>query len=129
MSTLTDGTLTVELPDALMWSDEFAHQAVQQTVTRGLDGTLILQEGLKQAGRPVTLAAPGEGGWVTRADVDRLYALSAVAGQVMTLTLRGVPMSVTWRHSDTALDASPITPLEDVQPDDYWRVTLRLMTL
>lgn len=129
MSTLTDGTLTVELPDALMWSDEFAWQAVQQTVTRGLDGTLILQEGLKQAGRPVTLAAPGEGGWVTRADVDRLYALSAVAGQVMTLTLRGVPMSVTWRHSDTALDASPITPLEDVQPDDLWRVTLRLMTL
>jgi hypothetical protein len=127
MTTLADGTTTITIPDDLLWADEFAWSPVEQSLERGLTGSSIIQVGTKTNGRPITLAPDADGvGWILRSVLDALYGFAAVAGKVMTLTYRGTAHQVIFRHQDNGpVEASPVIPYSDVQPTDYYRVTLR----
>jgi len=130
MSTLSDGTTTITLPDALMWSDEYAWSAVEQSVSRGLTGSLIVQSGTRVNGRPITLAAVDDSsGWVPRSTVEQVRAWASVAGQTLTLVMRGATRTVLFRHSDGAIQASPVVAYEDDLPTDPYRLTLRFMEI
>lgn len=50
----------VELGDQFEWVDEFTWDAVTQEQERSLTGALLVQEGTKLHGRPITLRS-GEG--------------------------------------------------------------------
>lgn len=130
MSTLSDGTTTLALPDSLMWSDEFAWNAVEQSVSRGLTGSLIVQTGARTNGRPITLAAPDDqAGWVPRSAIDQLRVWANTPGKTLTFVMRGVTRTVMFRLSDGAMQASPVVAYEDDQSTDPYRLTLRLMEI
>lgn len=130
MTTLSDGTTTVALPDALAWTDEFTWTPVVHTVERTLTGGLIVFPSVRINGRPITLAQQADGGpWVLRPALLQLQAWAAVPGQVLTLTLRGVAQAVMLRHQDGALEATPVSPFADVAASDAYRLTLRLMAV
>ena len=131
MITLTVGTTTLDLPDDLYWSDELTWSPVLQTVERTITGALVVQTAMRQSGRPITLQAiDGDSSWIARSALDQLHAWAAVAGQEMTLHLRGQARQVIFRHHDgEALQASPVVHQSDVQPDDWYTVTLRLMEI
>lgn len=132
MITLTVGTTSVALPEDLYWSDETTWSPVVQSVDRSLTGALLVQTALRQAGRPVTLAPPEEArsSWLSRSSLEQLQVWLGQPGQVMLLTLRGVVRSVVWRHQDgSALEARPVQHYSDVQPDDVYTATLRLMEI
>ena len=48
---------TVSLSDGFLWSDEFDWNSIEQKQDRAVDGALIIQEGKKKSGRPITLTA------------------------------------------------------------------------
>ncbi|STR02393.1 Uncharacterised protein [Kingella potus] len=74
------------LPDDMQWQDEMEWSAVAQAAPqRTLSGGLVIQQGVKQNGRPVTLS--GDWAWHRRADLLRLRGWSDTAGLIMTLTL------------------------------------------
>ena len=129
--TLTDGaTLPVTLTADLQWSDEFDWRPVQQSVELSLTGAPIIDCGSVRGGRPITLVGSmSDGGWITRAQLDQLDGLSRVAGLQLTLTLRGVPRSVVFRHQDGAISAVPIVGYSDPDDSDFYAVTLRLMEI
>lgn len=78
----TDETLA--LPADLQWQDEMDWNAVAQAAPqRTLSGALVIQQGTKQGGRPVTLA--GDWAWHRRADLLRLREWGDVPELVMTL--------------------------------------------
>ncbi|UOP02025.1 hypothetical protein [Kingella potus] len=78
------------LPDDMQWQDEMEWSAVAQAAPqRTLSGGLVIQQGVKQNGRPVTLS--GDWAWHRRADLLRLRGWSDTAGLIMTLTLPDVP--------------------------------------
>jgi len=130
MATLSDGTTVLTLPDDLQWVDELSWRQVSQQVDRSITGALIVQLGVASAGRPITLASDGKAsGWVSRALIDQLQAWSATPGLSLTLVYRGVARSVLMRHQDGAVDAAPLMPYADVQVDDDYTLTLRLMTV
>lgn len=130
MATLSDGTTTVTIPDSLMWADEFSWAPVSQSVARSVTGALIIQVAAQQGGRPITLAPDDDAsGWVTRAIVSQIAAWAAVAGKVLTLSLRGTTRSVMFRHDDGAYAATPVVAYEDDDAADYYRLTLRFMEL
>lgn len=130
MTTLSDGTTTVALPDALAWTDEYTWAPVEQIVQRTLTGALIVTTTARTVGRPITLAQQADGGpWVLRPALLQLQAWAAVPGQALTLTLRGVAYAVMLRHQDGALEATPVMPFADVAASDAYRLTLRLMTI
>ncbi|MCK9988855.1 MAG: hypothetical protein AzoDbin1_05327 [Azoarcus sp.] len=129
--TLTVGATTLALDPDLLWEDEFAWSATEQSMTRGLTGKPIIQVGLRQAGRPITLRNEDESSaWMTRADMAQLQAWADTPDQRMTLTLRGTPYLVVFRHHDGgAFNASPLVHYADPVPADWVLATLRFMTV
>ena len=53
------GALT--LPDGLVWSDEDAWSPIAQSIEYGLTGSQIINEAVKQGGRPITLRGVKDG--------------------------------------------------------------------
>lgn len=128
---------TVDLADnpdlageQLEWTDEWEWNAIEQEQDRSLTGALIVQEGVKLYGRPITLSSNG-GAWFTLAKVRELEAMAAVSLSVMLLTLpTGAQHYVTWnRAAGAAVQARPVHRTVAPGPDWLHELTLRLITV
>lgn len=124
---LSDGTTIIELPPDLQWRDEFTWDAVEQNAEYSLTGALIVQEGVKQAGREITLYG-GEGCWVRRSTIEALYAMASVAGQILTLTYHDRTFPVMFRRPQP-IEAAEIRRIANPGPDHWYSITLKLMTV
>lgn len=106
---ITLGAIT--LPSGLVWSDEFSWTPVQQSSDYSLTGALIVQQAVKQAGRPITLAGQSAGrdhtAWITRADLLSLQAALAIAGATFALTLHD-GRAFTVSAAENPLDVEPL---------------------
>jgi hypothetical protein len=130
MTTLSDGATTVTLPDTLIWTDEFSWVGVEQHIERTLTGALIVSASELTGGRPITLASTTDDrAWVSRSVVLQCQSWAAVANKQLTLSLRGVARTVVFRQYETALEAAPVLAFDDVNGDDDYRVTLRMMEI
>lgn len=122
---------TVTLPLGLLWADEYNWHAVGQKSAYTLTGALVVESAGKQAGRHITLAGGEDYGWVQRATLDALYALAAIPGKVMTLTLPDArTYQVMFRHHDEgAISAEALLQKCIQAADDYYVVTIYLMAV
>ncbi|MDT3669009.1 MAG: hypothetical protein ROZ37_01600 [Aromatoleum sp.] len=129
--TLTVGTTVLALDPDLLWEDEFAWAATEQTMTRGLTGKPIIQYALRQAGRPITLRNEDDrSAWMTRADMAQLQTWADTPGQRITLALRGASHLVVFRHHDGGpFEARPLVHYADPLPADWVLATLRFVTV
>lgn len=129
--TLQYGADTLPLDPDLYWIDENQYSPVEQSVDVGLNGALIVQADgdAYRPGRPITLQPEDEfSAWMIRADLDQLNAWAAIADASFVLTLRGVARNVKFRHQDKpAVDGKPVVHFSDVQPGDFYLVTLKFM--
>ena len=126
--TLVYSTTTVVLDPDLEWIDENSWHPVEQAVQRTVTGGLIVSSAQRTAGRPITLQPTDQSSaWMSRATLDTLKGLAAVAGRQMSLTIRGVDRTVMFRHHDVAIEATPIIFYNDVDNADWYSVTLRFM--
>lgn len=129
--THTPSSTTLTLPDALNWVDEYTWSPVQQSKAYTTTGALLIEEGVMQAGRPITLEGQIESTWCPRSMVDQLHTWANSAGIVLTLTLRGVAHSVTFDREKGALQGLPVTFFADasIASDDWYVPTLRFLEL
>ncbi len=120
----------ISLPDGLVWTDEFAHAAVAQSVKRALDGSLVVFYGGIPSGREITLASEPDAGWFTREQVEAIELRARSPGAVLPLMLRGQSWLVMFRyHQAPAFEATPLIPRVNPAPGDFYLGTLKLMTL
>ncbi len=120
----------VVLPDGLVWTDEFAAQAVAQTVRRTLDGSVVVFYGQHSGGLPISLESEPDAGWLTRTQVEALKLRADSPGGIFTLELRGQVFQVMFRHHEPpAFEAKPLVALAHPQPGDFYLATLKLMTV
>lgn len=117
------------LPSGLVWSDEDAWSPVEQAVAYTLTGALVVEESVKLAGRPITLAGKRAGNlytaWVMRGQsflgFSSLFDLRSALyapGAIYTLTL---PDSRAFtvcprRDGDGPLVVSPMPVFGDLPP-------------
>ena len=121
---------TIVLPDSMVWVDEFEYTAVRQETTRTLGGTLVVASTPLVAGRPITLVANLDHGWITYDQVQKLEALSTQAGGVFSLTTHTGAFSVMFRHSSPpAFAAQPIRVKQQPLVDDLYTATIKLITI
>ncbi len=135
---ITLGAIT--LPAGLVWSDETGWSALIQTVEYSLTGALIVQQAVRQAGRPITLVGQSSGNdhtaWITRANLLALKT-QLDAGSPATLTLHDArTFSVIARlDSDSSIDTEPLPvagsflPANPASGDWYVLRAVRLMTV
>ncbi|MFM4845813.1 MULTISPECIES: hypothetical protein [Aeromonas] len=108
----------LQLPDDLIWRDEFDWAPVEQVVTPTLSGALLVEETAKPEGRPITLV-----GHCPRATVLSVKALEAQVAQLMTLTLLdGLQREVFWRRPGVV--ATPLIEMADPEAGEPYALTL-----
>lgn len=116
-----------ELPEDLIWIDEFDWTPAEQRTTYTLTGALIVETGIKQTGRAITLVGGPDAAWITRATLTALYNKLSVTAS-MTLTLNdGRIFNVVFNHSQKPIEAAPIIDYATPDNADWYSLTLRLM--
>jgi hypothetical protein len=128
--TLSDGTATVSLSPDLYWSDENDWHPVEQSEERTITGALVVSAASRVGGRPITLEPEDDKSGATSLTIlTQLRNWAAVAGQQLTLTLRGTSRTVIFRHQDGAISATPWIHYQDIQAGDWYFATIRLMEI
>ena len=121
---------TLALPADLQWQDEMDWSAVAQAAPqRTLSGALVIQEGAKLNGRPVTLA--GDWAWHRRSDLLRLREWGDVPELVMTLAHPdGRSFDVIFRlHEKQFAKAEAVAFCAPETDDTPYLATINLMTV
>ena len=125
-----DTQAAMTLPQGMSWCVEFGWSATAQTApVYTLSGALVIQQGQKRAGRPVTLA--GEWAWLDLGIVRTLRDWSDVPELTMTLThYDGRTFNVLFRLHDTALPTvSPVAYRTPERADDRYTAEICLITV
>lgn len=130
--TLTYNGTTATLSERLSWVDEYEWSPVVQATAPSTTGALLVDVGVLQGGRPITLQGTETAAWASRALCDTLQAWSALPGITLTLVLRGVSRSVIFDHARRGFEARPLWRLADGEQgasNDVYLPTLRLLEL
>lgn len=120
----TGPTAAITLPDGLIWDDELAWQPGVQSSEYALGGGIVIDEGRRTSGRPITLFGGRTGttswAWMKRSALLTLKTAIDAAGATFTLTLHDArTFSVRPRRSDgPALDAFPLPIVGERAPAD-----------
>jgi len=123
--TLTDGDTTIELPGDLQWADEFDWSPVEQEAEHSIAGALIVQQGVKLKGRPITLQS-GSGAWIQRDELLALQAYYFSSGQQLTLSLWGNDYTVMFERP-AGLKAVEVLRVANPDNDHFYTVTLKFI--
>lgn len=131
---LIDITTNAELslPNDLLWRDEFEWTPVVATNTYTLTGALIIEQGVRQAGRPISLQAPDQSmAWVTRSTVQTLRDWSALAGRKFRLVFEYPADTrqfvVMFDHASDAIGAEPVKGFPSHASGDWFTVSLKFI--
>lgn len=121
----------VTLSGSMIWSDEHKQSKVAQNAVVTLGGGVIVYSQGLQAGQSVTLEARQDTGWITKAMLDQLEDMAAVAGAVYTINIHDRFIgNVMFRHQDgPAVEFEPLTPKAAPEATDYYIGTLKLFTV
>lgn len=107
---------TITLPQGLRWSDEFAWSPMAQAeVVYFLTGSPLVEQSLKQAGRPITLIGGKDFAWMTRSEVSTLKTLLDT-GAAMTLTLHDARSFTVIPAADEPLTVTPLPVVKESGP-------------
>lgn len=117
----------LQLPSQLEWVDEFDYSPAAQEITPTLDGSLVVEESQKLAGRPYSLRSNG-GVWVSRDFVKQLKALEAqLQTAPMTLTINGHTDQVFFRRDPVAVTATQIFREANPKGDCLYAIDILLI--
>lgn len=120
----------ISIPRGMLWIDELSWQPVERAVATSITGAVLMDVAARLAGRPITLEAADDQGFITRATLQALQALS----------LSSMDTPLTFTHADGRsfsvqfAAGEPITarPLSrpELPPETYpYIATLRLITV
>lgn len=123
---------TVLLENGFLFSDEFSWKPIEQNQEYAVNGTLIIQEGKKKSGRPITLLSKENSqGWVKRSVLSVIQDWSALQDEQFTLIFEyphdNRLFNVIFNHAQGAIEADPVKGFPTVSNEDYYKVTLKFL--
>lgn len=120
----------VTLNGSLQWLDRTGYGRVAQERKTTLGGKSVFYSKYLIGGRPITLVATEETGWLTKVMVDALILRAEQPGLVYTLNVHGETYQVLFRHEEPpALEFAPLQPRATQLADDSYIGTLKLITV
>ena len=120
----------IELPPGMIWEDEFSWTPVASAQEYSLTGALIIDTGLRQVGRPITLSANDSRGWsgMPRSKLLALRAKTETPGATFALQLAdGRTFTEAFRPGEEPITARQVFDRELPPADWPYIVTLRLI--
>ncbi|WEM01030.1 hypothetical protein [Delftia tsuruhatensis] len=120
---------SLQLPAGMLWVDEFDWSAVAKSFERSITGALVIDAVPMVAGRPITLEASEDQGWIHRQTLLDLHALADRAGEEHDLVLAdGRAFRVQFAEG-APIKAQPVGRPEKPAPSNPYVATLRLITV
>lgn len=119
----------VTLSGSLQWTDRHSYQVAEQERKVTLGGRSVFFAKKLIGGRPITLVATEETGWITRDMLDALVERAANPGLVYTFDFHGETCEVLFRHEESpVLDFTPLQPRALQLNTDFYIGTIKLIT-
>jgi hypothetical protein len=125
-------TVVITLPGDLNWEDEFKWSPVTQSREYAISGSMIVQEWVKQVGRPITLKGGDDRSWITKPDVIKLQTLASLPGKEVALLLGdGRAFTVILDHSGgNAFESAQVFNVFPHTNDDFFVIQqLKMVTV
>jgi hypothetical protein len=123
----------VELPNDLLWSDEFDWSPVESNQTYTLTGALVIESSVRQAGRPISLSADQDMAWVTRQTLSKLKNWAAIPARQFRLIFEYKTDTreflVVFNHSKDPAKAKPVLGFPMHKDGDYFTVALNFIEI
>lgn len=118
---------SLQIPRGLVWVDEFSWSRVDRASEHGTTGALLLDVAVRQAGRPITLQADSNAGWMQRSALQALYAMAEEPTATYALTLAdGRSFEVMFASADP-IAAQPVARPELPKQQHPYIVTIKLI--
>jgi len=121
------------LSDSLYPEGEHDWSAIVSSTKYALDGTMIVEQSVRQAGRPYTMQAPDGHGVLSRATVNALKAERDKLGATFWLDYLAdgavKRVKVMFDTTQEAIEAKPVKGSTSPKPTDYYNVTLRFLEI
>ncbi|CAN7474979.1 hypothetical protein [Variovorax paradoxus] len=121
----------LRIPRGMVWVDEFKWSAVSRASSRSVTGALLLDGALKKKGRPITLQAEPDAGWIDRADLQAIQDLADAdpfAPLVLTLA-DGRTFTVQFAPVETPVEGDTVGRPELPATDSPYVAVVRLITV
>lgn len=113
----------------LLWTDRYKFSPTKHEVVRTIGGRLVVKYGTLQSGRPITLQATDDQGWLSTAMMEELQIMANSPGGEFNLVLDSFTTRVLFRHQDApALDLDPLISRITFEPTDYHVGYIKLFT-
>lgn len=124
----------ITLSDSLYPSDEYGWSSIVSSNSYTLDGTMLVEQSQRQAGRPYTMQAPNGHGVLSRATVNALKAERDTLGATYYLDYLADDVvkrvSVIFDTSaDDAINAVPVSNGTSPSLTDYYNVALKFLEI
>lgn len=134
---MADVTITlggVALDPDMRWVERQQSQRVAQSAQVTLGGGLNFLAAPIAVGIPITFESGEDYGFLMTPAVGAVRAMADDAGAVYELVITGdgptETYSVIFRHQEApAFDAAPLVPRVMPEVDDYYRATIKLITI
>jgi hypothetical protein len=130
---LIDQTTLEELilPNDLLWSDEFDWSQVTASQVYTLTGALVIEQGVRLAGRPISLSAQDDMAWVTRSVAQKLKDWAGYANRKFRLVFEYPTDTrqflVAFAHADNPFSSRPVKGFPGHEAGDYFNITLKFI--
>lgn len=120
----------VALNDNMIWADRHRWSPVAQSVRQTLGGAQIVYSSSLMGGRPITLVAVEDQGWLTLAQLQAVQEMADQSGAVYTLVIDSESYQVVFKHDDPpALEFSPLIARATPVSGDFFIGVIKLMTV
>lgn len=111
----------VDLPEDLVWTDEFGPWSKVEQMTNYSNGGLLYNRlKVKQAGRPITLEGDEKTAWATATELRAIQAKADAMDQMTLVTPDGRSFTVVFRYKDGPVEAKPVVDFTEVDGDDTY---------
>lgn len=121
----------LNLPNDLLWTDEFNWSPVVIAKSYTLSGSLVLESGKKLAGRPISLSAPADMGWVTRTTIQTVRDWAAIQDRQFKLIFEYPTDSrqflVRFDQENDPIQSSPVKGFPSHNPGDWYNLAIKLI--
>ncbi len=125
----------INLNEHFVWEDEYQYSNLAQQQSRLITGALLIENSIKQSGRPITLSLKktpqGLEGGANREDVEELLKWSEkYFSESLLLSINNRLFEVVWRaHDGLPVEADNVMRISNPTPETYVELILRFTQL
>ena len=120
----------IQIPKGMMWIDEFNWSKAVNSKEYSLNGSLIVESGVRSFGRPITLQGAEDTGWIKRATVGILQQWAESLQEFEFTDISGNAHRVLFDNtSEEAISFEPVSGFTDGLNGEWYYGSIKMFEI